>query len=42
MLTPHERFVAARVCRTWRDLAHHHSLWNSINLKVGAITVTSL
>ena len=34
MLTPHERFVAARVCRMWRDLAYHNSLWSSISLKV--------
>ena len=34
MLTPHERFVAAGVCRMWRDLAYHNSLWSSISLKV--------
>ena len=34
MLTPHERFVAARVCRMWRDLAYHNSLWSSVSLKV--------
>ena len=37
MLTPHERFAAARVCRMWRDLAYHRSLWSSISLKVGPV-----
>ena len=37
MLTPHERFAAARVCRMWRDLAYNRSLWSSISLKVGPL-----
>ena len=37
MLTPHERFTAARVCRMWRDLAYNRSLWSSISLKVGPV-----
>lgn len=36
-LTPQERFQAARVCKLWKDLALHASLWESLNLKVGQL-----
>ena len=33
-LTAQERLQAARVCRLWRDLSYHPSLWKTISLKV--------
>ena len=32
-LSVKERATAARVCRLWRDVSMHHSLWTSISLK---------
>lgn len=33
-LNPKQRLEAAKVCRLWRDLALHHSLWNTVSLRV--------
>ncbi|QQP35253.1 Uncharacterized protein FKW44_023421 [Caligus rogercresseyi] len=36
-LSTQERIQVSRVCRLWRDLVLHPSLWKSISLKVGHI-----